>query len=49
MKEALLFIIGIPCVVIIWTILYCAAGMAIAVCSAPLELIDTLIERRNTK
>ncbi len=49
MKEVLLFIIGIPCVVILSTIVYCAAGVAVSLCAAPLELIDAMIERHNTK
>lgn len=49
MGEVLLFLIGIPCVVIVTTVLYCAASMIIEVMSAPVYLIDTLIERRKNK
>jgi hypothetical protein len=49
MTEVLLFLIGIPCVVIVATVLYCAAAMLIEVLAAPVYLFDTLIERRKQK
>lgn len=49
MKEVLLFLLGIPCVVIVTTVLYCAGAMLIEVLSAPVYLADTLIERRKKK
>jgi hypothetical protein len=49
MGDIIYLIIGIPCVVIVTTVLYCAASMIIEVMSAPVYLIDTLIERHKNK
>lgn len=49
MSDIIYLVIGIPCVVIIGTVLYCAASMIIEVMSAPVYLIDTLIERHKNK
>lgn len=49
MTEALLFLLGIPCVVIVGTLLYCAGAMIVEVLAAPVYLADTLIERRKKK
>jgi hypothetical protein len=49
MSDIIYLVIGIPCVVIVGTVLYCAASMIIEVMSAPVYLIDTLIERHKNK
>jgi hypothetical protein len=49
MGDLLMLLIGIPCVVIVGTVLYCAASMIIEIMSAPVYLVDTLIERRKNK
>lgn len=49
MEDALFFVLGIPAVVIIGTVVYCLATMVLEVLAAPVCLVETLIERRRNK
>ena len=49
MSDVLFFLIGIPVVVIIGTIVYCLATIVLEALAAPVYLIETLIERRRNK